>query len=224
MNETLWLRPAVAALLTVSLIVAACGDDDDDGEAPAATTARASVTASGAPADDDEEGETLVSSRLPVPVTVSAPGLFVPEDADSPDLFAVVQQNFPNGYIDFVQPTQVYTYASETESDLGAPPADYVDWLTSNPFADLVDSRDVTVGGLQGTRLEMTNYDYDPFSLFKLSDGSDYHFSYRDRLYIHVLDANGTQILVICGTENGVNFPEFASTCDDVLQHVEFGS
>jgi hypothetical protein len=151
------------------------------------------------------------------------PGWEQPSDADLPDLFAVIRPGI--GWVDFLQPTQVYVYPTETQSELTGPPADYVTWFNENPFATVVATEEVTVGGLSGTRLEVTNPNNEPFALFKLSDGSDYDLSYLDHIYAHVLDANGTQIIVSCGVERaGPEFTEFAETCDDILATVEFGT
>lgn len=209
-------------LILLAGVVVACGGDDES--TPAATdepTSAATATASGS--GGGGTGETFTSSQLPISVSVTAPdGWEQPSDADLPDLFAVVEPGV--GYIDFLQPTQFYSYPSEAASELGEPPADYVGWFTENPFHQVVGTEDVTIAGLNGARLEITNLDNESFSLFKLSDGSDYHMSYGSHIHADVLDANGTQIIVICGIEGGADFEEFANACDEVLATVEFGT
>ena len=110
----------------------------------------------------------------------------------------------------------------ETESEQTGPPADYVAWFNENPFLDVLSTEVVTVGGLEGTRLEVQN-NGEPFPLIKLSDGSDYDFSYLDHIYAHILDANGSQIIISCGVSGGSNFAAFAEQCDEVLETVDFG-
>ena len=211
-------------LILLAALTVACGDDEST---PAAEDPTDATTATASAAGGDGTGEAFSSSQLPISVTVTpGAGFFVPEDADLPDLFAVVQTDFPNGYTDFLQPTQVYTYASATESELSSPPADYVQWFNELPFPTIVESQEVTVGGLQGTRLEIKNADNEDFALFKLSDGSDYDLDYLGpgAIFAYVLDAGGTQVVVICGTQNASNFGEFAGTCEDVLATAEFGA
>jgi hypothetical protein len=215
-----------AALLAIFAM--ACSDDDDGGDddAPAATSpAAASETDESTPApSSDGGGGTYTSSALPVSVTVSpGHGFIVPDDADDAEIFAVLQTGFPNGYVDFLQPTQVYTYTSETESEVGAPPDDYVEWFQAIPYIDVVATQDVTVGGLPGTRIEYTQTNSDGFTVFVLPQG-DYHVSYQDHNYLFVVEVNGTQVLANCGTENGHNYAEFLPTCEQVMNTVEFGS
>lgn len=224
----------LAILLLASLLVACGGDDDDadDASSEAATTEAATDTAT---SESTSEPDTTAagsgdgvfnSSQLPVSVTLTAgEGWEVPEDA--PDLFAVIQTGAPNGYIDFVQPTQVYTYSSEASSELGEPPADYVQWFNELPFPTIVETQEVTVGGLQGTRLEIKNADNEDFALFKMADNWNYELGYlgpTGAVFAYVLGVDGTEILVLCGTENPVDFPVFSSTCEETLQHVEFGT
>ncbi len=211
----------------IALLLSAC-DDDDEGaggdSSPDATdsTGEATPTVSGG-----ATGGTFSSSQLPIPVTVTASeGFTVPEEADISDLFAVYQPEFPNGYVDFLQPTQVYSYASGARSEPVDPPADYVQWFNDLPYATVVETQTVTVGGRQANRLEMKNADEEEFAIFKLSDGSDYHFDYLGQtgfVYAYVIDVNGTQILAMCGTEIHNNFSEFAATCEEVVSSAEFG-
>jgi hypothetical protein len=211
-------------LIVLAALVVACGGDDE--ATPAATeeaTERATATES---ADGGDEAEqTFSSSQLPVSVTVTVPGDWEhPSDADAPDVFAVIKQGPGSAqWIDFLQPTQFYSYSSETQSELGGPPADYVAWFKGNPFNQVLSTEDVTIGGLQGTRIELKNPG-DPFSLFKLSDGTDYHMSYLDHIYAHVLDADGTQIIVSCGAGRGFDFATFAPQCEEALSTVKFGT
>jgi hypothetical protein len=208
-------------LILVAVLTGACGGDD---ESPPATEEETDAATATEEADGGGTGETFTSSQLPISITATAPdGWEQPPDADLPDLFAIFQQG--TGWVDFLQPTQFYVYPTETQSELTGPPADYVVWFNENPFATVVATEEVTVGGLQGTRLEITNSDNEPFALFKLSDGSDYDLSYLDHIYAHVLNANGTQIIVSCGVERaGPEFAEFAETCDEILSTVEFGT
>ncbi len=213
-------------LILVAVLATACGDDDSESTAietsPAVSTSP--TKAPSATGGDDTSDGVHASSQLPISVIVTTgEGWEVPEDADLPDIFAVVQTEFPLGYLDFVQPTEVYNYPSISESVVGDPPADYVQWLNDNPFDIVTASKDVTVGGLQGTRLTIANPDNESFSLFKLSEG-DYHLSYQDTDYVYVLDADGTQVLVICGTDNGRDFAEFQTTCEEAVATAEFGS
>jgi hypothetical protein len=208
-------------LILLAAIAGACVGDDEEATPAATEEATDEATATEAA---DGAGDTFSSTQLPVSVTVTAPPAWEqPSEADLPDLFAVFKQGI--GWVDFLQPTQFYVYASETQSEVTGPPADYVAWFNENPFATVVATEDVTVGGLQGTRLEMTNPNNEPFALFKLSDGSDYDLSYLDHIYAYVLDANGTQIIVSCGVERGgPEFTEFAQTCEEILGTVEFGT
>lgn len=208
----------------ICALAVACGGDDNDGSDDAdvsSTPSAASPTNGGDPATG-----VLSSTQLPIAVTVPAGDDFiVPQDADTSDLFAVYQPEFPNGYVDFLQPTQVYAYATATESELSGPPADYVQWFNALPFPSVVDTQEVTVGGVQGTRLKITNGDSEDFALFRLSDGSDYELDYlgNGAIVAYMFDVSGTQVVVICGTENASNFGEFETTCDDVLTRVRFG-
>lgn len=217
-------RLIMRLFILLSALAVGCGDGDSDGGSTETDAATATASAAG----DGGTGETFSSKQLPISVTVSpGAGFFVPEDADLPDLFVVVQTDFPNAYIDILQPTQVYTYVSATESELSSPPADYVQWFNELPFPSIVESQEVTVGGVQGTRLEIKNANNEDFALFKLSDGSDYDLDYlgSGAVFAYVLDAGGTQVVVICGTENASNFGEFArKTCEEVLAAVEFGT
>jgi hypothetical protein len=209
-------------ILLAALTVACGGDDDEDSTAESTPAATEEVTDS-ATGGDNGSGGTFGSSQLPISVTVTTlEGWEQPSDADLPDLFAVVEPGI--GYIDFLQPTEVYSYPTEAQSELGAPPADYVAWFNENPFLTIVATEDVTVGNLQGTRLEITNLDNESFALFKLSEGSDYDLSYGDHITADVLDASGTQIIVICGPEDRANFEQFSESCDEVLATVEFGT
>ena len=168
-------------------------------------------------------GGTFSSSQLPISVTVTAPdGWEQPSDADQPDIFVVIQPG--RGFIDFVQPTQVYNRASETSSELSDPPADYVAWFNENALVDVLSTEPATIGGLEGTRLEIKNDSYD-FALYKLSDGSDYELNLSDHVYTYVLDADGTQIIVTCGVQRGEDpLATFREKCDEVLSTVEFGT
>jgi hypothetical protein len=215
---------ALALPIVIAAVFVACGDDDDaETTAPTSPAASSPATSGTPPAGD---GETFSSSQLPISVTISpGPGFFVPEDADLSDIFAVAQTGSTGGYIDFVQPTQVYTYTSETESEVGEPPADFVQWFNDLPFPTIADSQEVTVGGRQGTRLEIKNTDNEDFAVFKLSDGSNYDIDYlgSGSLYSYVLGESGNQVLIICATESPNNFGTFKSTCEDALATVEFG-
>ena len=209
-------------ILLPALMVACGGDDESTPSATEEATERATATESATGAADGAE-QTFSSSQLPISVKVTTlAGWEQPSDADLPDLFAVVDPGI--GYLDFLQPTQVYVYASETESEVTGPPASYEDWFNENPFANVIAGEDVTVGGLQGRRLEITNNDNEPFALFKLSDGSDYDLAYRDHIYADILDAGGTQIIVICGPEDPATFADFTQACEEVLTTVEFGT
>lgn len=207
-------------LILLAALIVACGDDEST---PATEEPTDAATATASPASGNGTGQTFSSSQLPISVTVATPdGWEQPLDADLPDLFAVVDPGI--GYIDFVQPTQVYNYPTEAQSELSGPPADYVAWFNENPFLTVVATEDVTVGGLQGTRLEITNLDNESFALFKLSEGSDYDLSYGDHSHIHILNTDGTQIIVICGVESTNSFGEFKERCAEVLATVEFGT
>jgi hypothetical protein len=180
---------ALAVAISLAAIVVACGGDDDD-EATTAPTSAAASSSALPNATDDDAREGFSSSQLPISVTidVKAGSFEVPTGADLPDLFAIAETGGSGGYIDFVQPTHVYTYTSETESELGDPPTDYVQWFNGLPYPTIVDTQDVTVGGLSGTRLEIKNADNEPFGIFKLSDGSDYDINYTGSgsLYAYV--------------------------------------
>ena len=213
----------LVALIVLVALTTACGGDESQPSASDEPTDAATATES--PGGTGTAGGTFTSSQLPIPVTVTIPeGWEQPEDADGVDLFAVIEEGTGTArWVDFLQPTQFYTYASMTQSELVGPPADYAAWFKENPFNRVLSTEAVTVGGLQGTRIELTNPG-DPFSLFKLSDGSDYHMSYLDHTYAYVLDANGTQIVISCGAGRAKDFEEFAPTCEDILETVEFGT
>jgi hypothetical protein len=109
MKGATWLPTAIIGL---SVSLAACGDDDevDTGEEASPATSEASTETS--ESTGDAEGETFASSALPVPVSVSispGAGFVVPEGADVSDIFVVYQEDFPNGYIDSLQPTLAST-------------------------------------------------------------------------------------------------------------------
>jgi hypothetical protein len=209
------LAPAVL----LAALAIACGGDDES--PPAATAEPEDEPTATASAGEDGGEQTFSSSQLPVSVTVTVPaGWEQPSDADLPDLFVTFKEGI--GWVDFLQPTQVYNRASETQSELSEPPADYVAWFNENALVTVLSTEEATAGGLEGTRLEIKNDSYD-FALFKLSDGSDYELNLSDHTYFHVLDANGTQILVSCGIERGGgDFAEFAETCGEILSTVEF--
>ena len=211
----------LGVLILVAALTIACGGDDDEAT-PEATDESTEGTAASTPASDEGAGETFSSSQLPISVTVTTPdGWEQPSDADLPDLFAVVEPGI--GYIDFLEPTQVYNRPTETDFELADPPADYAAWLNEYPFLRVDPAGEVTVGGLQGTRLEVSNNVTDEVTLFKLSDGSDYGVSYRQHSYAYILDSGDNQIIVICGPERGPNFEDFAAKCEDVLSTVKFG-
>ena len=221
-------------LILIATLVIACGDDDDNEDADGDTSPTASgeatedAASSTIAGDGDADGGTFSSSALPISVTVTpGEGFATEEEADIADLFAVFQSEFPNGYVDFLQPTEVYTYQTATDFTVSGPPDDYVTWFNEIPFPTIADTQDVTVGGLQGTRLEIMNADEEDFTIFELSDGSDYSIDYLGQngaIYAYVIDVNGTQVLAICGTENASNFGEFASTCEEVVAAAEFGT
>jgi hypothetical protein len=216
MHKLIW-----GLIIPFAALVVAC---DDDGPPPAATDEpieQAAATQSGNGAG--EAGQTFSSSQLPVAVTVTAPdGWENPQGGDISDLYAVVDTGI--GWVDFLQPTQVYTYSTETQSELGGPPADYVAWFNEIPFATIGTTADVTVGGLQGTRLEVSNLDNEPFALFKMSEGWDYDLSYGDHLHVYILNVDSTQILISCGPESTADFAEFSQMCEAVLETAEFGT
>jgi hypothetical protein len=207
-------------LFLLPALIMACGDDESP---PAATEEPTdAATATEAAGGGDGAGDTFTSSQLPISVTVTVPeGWEQPSDADLPDLFAVFETGV--GWVDFLQPTQVYNRPTATESELASPPADYVAWFNENALATVLATEDVTVGNLTGTRLEITNDD-ESFALFKLSDESDYDLSLSDHIYAHILDAGGTQIIVSCGVGRGGDFAEFEQTCEEILSTVEFGT
>jgi hypothetical protein len=212
----------LCVLILVAALTIACGGDDDEAT-PEATDEPTEGTGATTPASDEGAGETFSSSQLPISVTVTVPeGWEQPSDADSPDLFAVVEPGI--SYIDFLQPTQVYNRPTETDQEVADPPADYVGWLDNYPFLRTEPAGDVTVGGLQGTRFEVSNNVSDEVALFELSDGSNYGVGYRQRMYIHILNSGGTQIIVVCGNDRPDAFEESAATCEDVLSTVEFGT
>jgi hypothetical protein len=220
-------------LILVAVLTVACGDDDDDdGSADADTSPTASdeATEDGSSATDggaDSGGETFTSSQLPISVSVApGEGFVAPEDGDLPDLFVVFQPEAPQGYVDFLQPTQVHHWASESESALGAPPDDYVAWFSELPYITIVDTQEVTVDSAPGTRLKITNGDEANFPLFQLSDGNDYDMEYTGNgaVVAYVIDVSGTQVLAICGTDSPNVFGEFEQTCDDIVSSAEFGT
>jgi hypothetical protein len=214
-------------LLLFSLLAAlavACGGDDEATDQPTAaatedTTEEPTATDGG----DGGDEQTFSSSQLPISVTVTVPeGWEHPSDADQPDIFVVLEQG--RGFIDFVQPTEVYNRASETSSELGEPPADYVAWFNENALVEVLSTEPATIGGLEGTRLEIKNTSYD-FALYKMSDGLDYELNLSDHVYTYVLDADGTQIIVACGVQRGEDpLTTFEEKCDEVLSTVEFGT
>jgi hypothetical protein len=215
-------RGIACLILLIGAFVVACGGDDNDGGEDDSTTPEVTKSSASGPDGGGSSGE-FSSTQLPVSVTVTTGvGWESPADADLPDLFAVVHTVNPAGYVDFLQPTQVYNYASASESELSDPPADYVQWFNDNPFHTVVGTEEVTVGGLQGSRIEVTNNDNEPFALFRLSDGSDYDMSYRDHVFAYVLDKGGNQILVMCAPEDPAQFDEFTPICEEALVGVEF--
>lgn len=224
MKSMRWL----ATLLLLPLVLlAACGDDDDDDSTATAAPSATATEAAGTPTATASDDDTFTSTQLPVSVTVSpGAGFFVPDDADLPDLFAVVQTGDAGGYIDFVQPAQVYTYSSETESELGDPPEDYVQWFNELPYPAIVDTQDVTIGGLTGKRLEIKNANNENFAVFRLSNGSDYDIDYlgSGSILAYVIGDPGSQVLIFCGTVSSSSFASFKATCEQAVATVEFGS
>jgi hypothetical protein len=210
----------LCVLILVAALTVACGGDD---KSPPATEEATDAATATEETDGGGTGETFSSSQLPISVTVTPPaGWEQPSDANLPDLFAVVEPGI--GYIDFLEPTQVYDRPTETDLELADPPEDYAAWLNEYPFLRTDPAGEVTVGGLQGTRLEISNNVSDEVALFKLSDGSDYGVSYRQHSYAYILDSGDNQIIVICGPERGPDFEDFAAKCEDVLSTVEFGT
>jgi hypothetical protein len=207
-------------VVLLAALAIACGSDDDS--PPAATAEPEDEATASASASGDGGGGTFSSSQLPISVTVTIPeGWEQPSDADAPDIFVVIEPG--RGYIDFLQPTEVYNRATASESEVSDPPADYVTWYNENALVDVLSTEAATVGNLQGTRLEIENTS-DGYSLFKLSDGEDYVVALSDHFYAYILDANGTQILVHCGVQRGQDFDAFAEKCEEVLATVEFGT
>jgi hypothetical protein len=222
MNRALFLVVVLIAALLV-----ACGDDDDESNGGEATTPGVTEADSATPTKEAGAADTVFSSsQLPIQVTVTAGDDFInPEEADVIDVFVIVQPQSPGGWIDFLQPTQVYYYTSETQSELRDPPTDYVQWFNDLPYPTIAETAEVIVGGVQGTRLKITNSDNEDFALFRMTDGTDYELDYTGSgaVVAYVFNVNGTQVLSICGTEAAAAFSQFEPTCDEVVNTAEFG-
>ena len=108
-------KPIVLVFILLAALHSACGVRQRRRKPAVATTPAASEE----PNETSAGGETLSSSQLPISVTVTVPdGWEQPSDADLPELFAVVNED---GYIDFLQPTQVYNYATRNRKRADGP-------------------------------------------------------------------------------------------------------
>ena len=214
----------VLALIT-AVAMSACGDDDG-GQATEATSSPES--ASKAPVEPTTAGDeafpegTHTSEGFGIPVTLTV-GDGWKRPVDDPDFFALEyprKVDAPFGYIAFLLPTQTYN-PTESNLVLGPPPTDFVGWITNHRLLNIVDTKDVILGGLEGTELEITMSTVSDFPLFKLSDG-DYELRFEDHIRMLVLNAGGSQVLVTYGSDLPTNFDDFEPMAEDVLATVEF--
>jgi hypothetical protein len=210
-------RVLLAMALFVAALAVACDDDEDGGEDESATQSPSASPAAAEPT-------SFSSSQLPVPVTISADDSYeVPEGADTPFIFVVAQKGAPFGYVDVWEPQKVYTRSSPTELRLSDPPADYVQWFADNPALGIGETTEVDAGGRPATRLDVSNGN-DDVALFELPSEEPYEFQFRQHSYVYVVDVDGTQVVVLCGTDNRLDFDAYAATCDELLANAEFGS
>ena len=214
----------VLIILASAILTAACGGDDEDSPEPTPSpepSEATQVTTSPASRDSLPAG-THTSENFGISVSVTV-GDGWKRAVDAPDFFVVEHPRAvdgPFGYIAFIRPEQVYN-PTESTLELGTPPSDFVEWFKTHRLINVIETRDVTVGGIQGTELEIATETFSDFGLFKISDG-DYELRFEDRIVMIVLEVSGSQLLVSYGSDLPTNFDAFDPAAQDVLASVEF--
>jgi hypothetical protein len=198
----------LAAVLTLTTLLAACGDDDSPGE----TTAPAETSA-GAPAD-------VTSENFKTPVTVAINDEWSAElDTENEYiLFRPTAPSGPGGVISFLYVQTVYNPENTLETEDA--PADMAEWLRTHALLDVRSEEPVNIAGYTGTRLETVADNVDDFPVFELSDGP-YDLLFNEHSYFYVLDVGDEQLVIQVTPENPPQFPVFSDAAVPVLGSAE---
>jgi hypothetical protein len=223
------MRTAAAIVLVMAAAaMMGCGGDDesDDGgeDAPteaAATDSPTEATSGGGTGALTPGEHTTEEFATPATYTV---GEGWEAFVDNPDFFVMERLRTaeePVLFIAFLRPEEAYN-PTETTLELGPAPADFAQWLQDHRLLEVVDMREVTLGGLMGTQFEVTTDTFSAVNLFKTSDG-DFDLRFQDHISVAVLDAGDSQVLVMYGSDLPTDFDRIEADAEEVLASMEFG-
>jgi len=187
-----------------------------DSQARALVTEQTVIVDLGAGQAAPPAAEEVTSSTFVVPVTLTTgPGFEVVEDQE-PRAFALYRERSqygPDAYLSFLSPTFLFN---------GEPlPRDLITWLETKEGMEVLEAKDVTIGGLPAKQLDVKG----------VAEGTGLFETGTERFILlsgelarfTVLDVNGHVIVIAAGAlaPPGETLPDEAAAFEEVLPDLE---
>ena len=234
------MRKSLLALLVALVVTAgACGDDDDEDRAPATQE-----TSTGETTTETAAAEPLPPVPGPIPPGVYTTGVFKPTASftlgrgwrvlapESATLATLVHGADQDPLLAFVRPVRVVDpdrrYEGEVPPDALLPvPDDLVAWLAQHPRLMTSGRKEVTVGGVSGTQIDISveapyRACLDPCVMF-FATAPDVFVQATDsqRIRATALEVDGQRFLIgILAAEEG--FEELVPVAERVVETITF--
>jgi hypothetical protein len=208
------MPPRIAPTLGLCLALAvalsfACGGDDD-------SAGDASATGETAAADTREITSEQFSPQLTV--TLSIPWEVEVDEAGVFALHRGVAEGIPEGEIGILYPRSVFSHDGLEQEDL---PPDLVEWLKAHPRLEVLAERDVTIGGLSGTELELQSDEFDAWALF-LDDLGEAHVDYNEHFLLSIVETDEGPLAVWLTPDEPGRFDAFVPDAQAVVDSIQF--
>jgi hypothetical protein len=188
----------------------ACGDDDDESAVDASATG-ATVTGDTREVTSEKFSPQLtVTLSIPWEVEVDEPGVFA--------LHRGVAEGIPEGEIGILYPRFVFSHDGLEQEDL---PPDLVEWLKSHPRLEVLAERDVTIGGLYGSELELQSDELDAWALFQ-DDLGEAHVDYNEHFLLNILETADGPLVVWLTPDQPGRFDAFIPDAQAVVDSIQF--
>jgi hypothetical protein len=234
------LRATARVVVSLSLVLAACGQDESPkttgtGEpSPEATEtfSEPQVLEPGGPTGRALLPGTYVTARFQPAVTFrleEAPGSRWSLEGDLPDTFGLGKED--TAFLTLLRPSKVIDPKS---LEPVAAPSDLLTWIRTHPNLAVANPRSASIGGIEGTQVDITAVtpaakqrcgiggdDPPCVAIAPISDGAPFIFVEGTVARITVIDVDGQAIMAVI-EDQADTYEQFLPQAERVLQTVEF--